>query len=213
MATANKFNIHWQIIRTEARKIKDVQKKIAFVVKFLNDNKNIHNYGRVHNWLKMTGVAYKGEKREWFEDAVRRVESDKDKYTASKDMDNDLSKVSRKDLEMVYKDLKKRKYGFQYKTIPKAHTDFLKSLEDALDEDPKIEEDVTTIDDELFLDEGPKDAQGKSVFVKKIAKSAGVSYKAAGAIAAAAGRKRLGKKAFDKKAAEGRKKAAAKKSN
>ena len=59
------------------------------------------------------------------------------------------------------------------------------------------------------LDEGPKDAAGKSIFVKKIAKSAGVSYKDAGAIAAAAGRKRMGKKKFDAKAAAGRRKAQA----
>jgi hypothetical protein len=52
--------------------------------------------------------------------------------------------------------------------------------------------------------EGPKDAAGKSVFVKKIAKSAGVSYDKAGAIAAAAGRKRMGKAKFDAKAAAGR---------
>lgn len=58
-----------------------------------------------------------------------------------------------------------------------------------------------------YIDEGPKDASGKSIFVKKIAKSAGVNYKDAGAIAAAAGRKRMGKKAFDAKAAAGRRKA------
>ena len=59
-----------------------------------------------------------------------------------------------------------------------------------------------------LLLEGPKDKQGKDKFVKKIAKSAGVSYKAAGAIAAAAGRKRLGAKEFNKRAAAGRRKAA-----
>jgi hypothetical protein len=208
MATVNKFNIHWQIVRTKARKLKDVDAKIKYVLDFLNDNKNIHNYGRVHNWLKMTGVAYKGEKREKFNDAAMSIQGDKSKYSSTNDMDNDLSKISREDLQLVYKDLKSRKYGFQYKTVPKAHTDFLNKLEDALEE-------AIAIDDELFLEEenieeGPKDAQGKSKFVKKIAKSAGVSYKDAGAIAAAAGRKRMGKAAFDKKAAAGRKKAAGK---
>lgn len=52
--------------------------------------------------------------------------------------------------------------------------------------------------------EGPKDAAGKSIFVKKIAKSAGVDYKKAGAIAAAAGRKRMGAAKFNAKAAAGR---------
>lgn len=59
------------------------------------------------------------------------------------------------------------------------------------------------------LQEGPKDAAGKDVFVKKIAKSAGVDYKKAGAIAAAAGRKRLGKAEFQKRVEAGQKKAAA----
>jgi len=60
---------------------------------------------------------------------------------------------------------------------------------------------------EFLLLEGPKDKHGKDKFVKNIAKSAGVSYKAAGAIAAAAGRKRMGKKKFDAAAARGRRKA------
>jgi hypothetical protein len=59
------------------------------------------------------------------------------------------------------------------------------------------------------LNEGPKDAAGKDVFVKKIAKSAGVSYEKAGAIAAAAGRKRLGNAEFQKRVEAGQKAAAA----
>jgi hypothetical protein len=66
-----------------------------------------------------------------------------------------------------------------------------------------------TLDEELELQEGPKDGAGKDVFVKKIAKSAGVDYKAAGAIAAAAGRKRLGKAKFQKRVEAGQKAAAA----
>ena len=40
---ANKFNIHWQIVRTNARDIKDVDAKINHVMNYLNANKNIHN--------------------------------------------------------------------------------------------------------------------------------------------------------------------------
>lgn len=130
---ANKFNIHWQIVRADARDIKDVDDKISFVLRFLNKNKNIHNYGRVHNWLKMTGVAYKGDKKERFEAAVEQIESNRDKYASKEDMSNDFSGVSKDDLEKVYKDLSKRKYGFQYKSVPKAHTEFLNKLKDALD--------------------------------------------------------------------------------
>ena len=67
---------------------------------------------------------------------------------------------------------------------------------------------VDSFTNKEMIKEGPKTAGGADVFVKNIAKSAHTSYKAAGAIAAAAGRKRLGKAEFDRRAAAGRKKAA-----
>ena len=66
-----------------------------------------------------------------------------------------------------------------------------------------FKEHLNLVDDAL-ISEGPKDAGGKDMFVKNIAKSAGTSYDNAGAIAAAAGRKRLGKAEFDRRAAAGR---------
>ena len=45
----NKFNIHWQIVRVDAKSIKKVDEKIKFIINFLNSNKNIHNYERVLN--------------------------------------------------------------------------------------------------------------------------------------------------------------------
>lgn len=131
---ANKFNIHWQLTRTQVRKIKDVDAKIKYVLNFLNRNKNVHNYGRVHNWLKMTGVAYKDDKRQKFVDAVSKLEANKSKYSNTADNENDLSKMSKDDLKLVYKDLSKRKYGFQYKSVPKAHTDFMDKLKKALED-------------------------------------------------------------------------------
>lgn len=131
---ANKFNMAWQVVRTDARDIKDVDKKISFVLKFLNSNKNIHNYGRVHNWLKMTGVAYKGEQRKKFDDAVANIEKNKNKYASTDDSGGDLKSFSKDQLQKVYKDLSKRKYGFQYKTTPKAHTDFVNTLKKELDD-------------------------------------------------------------------------------
>jgi len=130
---ADKFNIQWQLARTQARDIKDVDKKISFVLSYLNKNKNIHNYGRVHNWLKMTGVAYKGDQREKFMDAVKSLEANKNKYSSTEDTGNDISKMSTAELQKVYKDLSKRKYGFQIKTVPKAHTDFLAALKKELE--------------------------------------------------------------------------------
>lgn len=132
-AKANKFNIHWQLVRTQARDIKDPDEKINHVMKHLNGNKNVHNYGRVHNWLKMTGVAYKGDDRKKFEDATRALEKRQHEFSSTDDTANDLSKVSKEDLEKVHKDLSKRKYGFQYKSVPKAHTEFMGHLKAELD--------------------------------------------------------------------------------
>lgn len=130
---ANKFNIHWQIVRTQARDIKDPDAKIKHVMNHLNSNKNIHNFGRVHNWLKMTGVAYKGDDRAKFERATDALEKRKNEFSSPEDTGNDLSKVSKEDLQKVHKDLSKRKYGFQYKSVPKAHTDFMGQLKAELD--------------------------------------------------------------------------------
>jgi hypothetical protein len=76
----------------------------------------------------MTGVSYKGEVRQKFEDAVTKLDANKDDYQGE-DLPNDLSKVDTKSLQKVYSDLKKRKYGFQFKSVPKAHTEFMSDLE------------------------------------------------------------------------------------
>ena len=121
---SNKFNIHWQIVRVKARSIKDVDAKVDFVMDFLNSNKNVHNKDRVSNWLKMTSYANKD--RSAFD-----VEINGDFIL--EDLDNDLSKVDLDNLKLVFKDLSKRKYGFQYKSVPLAHTEFMIELKKELD--------------------------------------------------------------------------------
>ena len=129
----NKFNIHWQIVRVNARDIKCTTEKILYVMHFLNDNKNIYNYDRVMNWLKMTGFGYQGKEREKFENAVATLEQKRERYESPKDMDNDLSKIeSYDDLNRVYKDLLRRKYDFMINKEPKDHTEFMKILGDEL---------------------------------------------------------------------------------
>jgi hypothetical protein len=130
----DKFDINWQIVRTDARDIKDVSQKISHVMHFLNDNPTKENYGRVHNWLRMTKLGYKSEpeKAQEFEHALDKIENNKDKYS-SEGSKGDISSISDDKLKKVYKDLKKRKYGFQIKTVPKAHTNFLGELEKELE--------------------------------------------------------------------------------
>ena len=127
----NKFNIPWQLVRTEARDIKDVSKKISSVIQFLKDHPNKHNYGRVHNWLRMTKLGYKSQPSEAkkFDDALEAIENKKENYSSEEDYEIDIKELSDDKLQKVYKDLKKRKYGFQIKTVPKAHTEFLSKLE------------------------------------------------------------------------------------
>ena len=127
----NKFNIPWQLVRTEARDIKDVSKKISSVIQFLKDHPNKHNYGRVHNWLRMTKLGYKSQPTETkkFDDALEAIENKKENYSSEEDYEIDIKELSDDKLQKVYKDLKKRKYGFQIKTVPKAHTEFLSKLE------------------------------------------------------------------------------------
>jgi len=132
---SNKFNISWQIVRVNARKIKDVKEKIYYVLNFLKENPNKHNYDRVHNWLSMTKLGYKSnsEAMEVFDSVIDNIEHHKnDRFSSEEDSPNDLETISTDDLEKVYKDLKQRKYGFQYKTVPVAHTKFLNELEKEL---------------------------------------------------------------------------------
>jgi len=135
----NKFNISWQLIRTEARDIKDVSEKISFVLKFLKDHPNKHNFGRVHNWLRMTKLGYKSYPKEVvkFDKALETLNKKKENYSSEEDYEANIEDFSDEKIEKVYKDLKKRKYGFQIKTVPKAHTQFLSKLEKEIEKRKK----------------------------------------------------------------------------
>ena len=132
----NKFNIHWQIVRTQAKAIKSVKDKIQHVLSFLEENPNHHNYVRVLNWLKTTGMAYpKGSPmKQTFHDTINDLsENIEDYINKLEDTDNGLSDISTEDLKMVLKDLSKRKYDFQFKKTPQDHIDFIKAVEEELE--------------------------------------------------------------------------------
>lgn len=128
MAKANKFSLPWQIVRVEARSIKNVSQKINKIVAFLYDNPNAHNYERVMNWLKMTQVAYKGDDRLLFDPIIQTLTVRKPRFDSQTDTHVDLSKFSTADIQLVLKDLSKRKYGFQFATTPKDHIAFVEAL-------------------------------------------------------------------------------------
>lgn len=132
----NKFNIHWQIVRVNARDLKDVGEKIDYVKQFIVKHPNIFNFDRVMNWAKMTKIAYPKNslQQSLFSNFIHELEQYQEEYEDPNDMDNDLTKVSTENLKMVYSDLKKRKYGFQFKNAPKDHIMFMKDLEDELNQ-------------------------------------------------------------------------------
>ena len=123
----NKFNIHWQIVRVDAKSIKKVDEKIKFIINFLNSNKNIHNYERVLNWLKMTSLSYENN-RGIFNNCIHNIENNYNEYQSCVDNVNNLEDISTNDLLKVFKDLSKRKYNFQFKSVPKDHTNFMDNL-------------------------------------------------------------------------------------
>ena len=125
----NKFHIHWQLVRTKAKQIKSPKKKLQFVLFYLFDYPNRHNYERVMNWIKTTAMAYKGSPKVLFENATGRLERNIKNFSDTNDAPKDsFEGVSTEDLRMVLDDLEKRKYGFQFKKTPVAHTMFVNKL-------------------------------------------------------------------------------------
>ncbi len=133
-SATNKFNIHWQLVRTNARDIKDVTEKIEYVLNFLDGHANKHNFKRVLNWAKMTGLGYpKGSKeRKLFTHMEHYLQENVERYDSEKDDINDVTWISTVELQKVLKDLKSRKYNFQFGKTPVAHTEFVAKLEDEL---------------------------------------------------------------------------------
>lgn len=127
MKVVNKYHPAWQIVRVKARSIKDPSDKLTYVVDWFNENSTLENYERVHNWIKMTAIAYRDLDKRMFLSCLVELEDEKENYRSAEE-DYDFSYYSREDLEMVYKDLLKRKYGFQYKKVPKSHIQFMDNL-------------------------------------------------------------------------------------
>jgi len=125
---SNKFNIQWQVVRVKARQKKCVREKASYVADWYSENMNTHNYDRVKNWFTMTAMAYKGENKALLLDVLSALE----KTDIEDDSANDFGAIKEEDLWLVYKDLKKRKYGFQFNKIPADHISFMKKLTEYL---------------------------------------------------------------------------------
>jgi hypothetical protein len=131
METIDKYQIDWQIVRARAKKLKDYAEKISLVKDFILSNTTIENIERASNWANMSVLGYKSKNiqaaaaftnfvcylDENFEDAENEV------------FENDFTKYKFEDLEMLLKDLKSRKFDFQYNGVPKAQEMFVEELE------------------------------------------------------------------------------------
>jgi len=126
-----KFNSLWQLTRVKARQMRNYKEKLAYVLNYLENNPNIHDYARVHNWLVMTAAGYKNKMPEAaieFIKAADKISANKDLYNLPKDNGYEISDLTFEELQMVLNDLEGRKYGFQFKKTPKAHIEFVDAL-------------------------------------------------------------------------------------
>lgn len=127
----NKYDLAWQIVRMTARKEKRVERKIRIVTQFFMKNKSAQNAARVLNWAHMTKLGYRGEYAHKFislEVAIRAYA-----ITAPLVAEcNDFNLYPKETLRALLKDLKGRKWSFQFKQAPKDHIEFVRQLEEAI---------------------------------------------------------------------------------
>lgn len=129
----NKYNIHWQIIRGNARKQKGAKAKVDFVMYWFRENATELNKARVKNWLIMSEMGFKDyASKRYYQKALIEIEN----MICSPvlDEDNNFQNIDDKNLMMVWKDLKKRKWNFQFNKAPSSHILFMGVLEMELSE-------------------------------------------------------------------------------
>lgn len=130
-----KFNALWQLTRVKARQLRNYKEKLQYVLAYLEKNPNKHDYARVHNWLVMTAAGYKNKMPEAamdFVEAAHKIEKNQDLYDQPNDNGYEISDLTFEELQLVLNDLEARKYGFQFKKTPKAHTEFVEALKKQL---------------------------------------------------------------------------------
>lgn len=124
----NKFYLPWQVVRVNAKKEKDVSKKIELVKAFLDRYPTFSNFERVNNWIHTTSYAYKDRKP--FQDFFEYAST---KSYVGREVPEDFSKYSVRDLQEVLNDLNTRKYSFMFEgNIPKEHIEFVDKLKKEL---------------------------------------------------------------------------------
>ena len=54
-----KYNVHWQVVRVQAKKYKDVDSKLNYVLNFYKAHKTLDNHERIMNWIEGLAMGYK----------------------------------------------------------------------------------------------------------------------------------------------------------
>lgn len=108
-ADITKYNLEWQLIRSQAKRIKDPQAKYNFVREWVEHRKNKHTYERFINWLEGTKRGYKGTNWEpLYQTSIYWWKDHRFLFSSEDDQDIDINIVENKHLEYLYKDLSRR---------------------------------------------------------------------------------------------------------
>lgn len=103
----------WQKVRTEVRSLENAGLKVGAVNRFLQDNPTYENAMRVLNWAKMSKVAYRDDiSKKHFDILIDYIE-DKE-WTEHEKEPIGPEDFATKDIQLVLKDLSKRKNAFQH---------------------------------------------------------------------------------------------------
>ena len=133
MNRVNKYNIYWQIVRVDARRQKGARNKVALVMEWLKLHKSNLNKSRVKNWLEMSRMGFKDqESKVYYTIALEQLEDMEFEKVSYEEEDNELTIHTDEDLLKVYKDIKVRKWSFQYNGAPISHVRFINKMEEEL---------------------------------------------------------------------------------
>ena len=124
----NKFNAAWQITRLQAKNIQNPDEKLRIIRDYFNRHTTVSDKSRVLNWLRTTSMAYKASLgiQQKFEQEIHKIELSKPTIY---DNNSKISNLKKEDAILLFKDLKGRKYAFQFGgRTPKDHDNFVFQL-------------------------------------------------------------------------------------
>jgi hypothetical protein len=108
---ANKYDIHWQVARINAKNASSLDEKMHSVFGYLDAVKTEDAYDRVLNWLMGIERGYRKHSRENVDRLVQAQEQlklKKNEYKGTQEVSLDFSSYSNDVLKSLFNDLKTR---------------------------------------------------------------------------------------------------------